>query len=210
MNVFVLCTGRCGSTTFTKACTAITNFSVGHERNRMLVGEARWQYPEHHIEIDNRLSWMLGALEKQYGDDAVYIHLIRSKNPTVSSFNRRWNHPGSLMRHFVSGILDITKKLDAEQKRQCSEMMYDVINDNIRTFLIHKSQKLTIEMETWHDSFPKFWQLIAAEGDLDTALQLLQQKTNTSQEYLNHRQQQVWYNRWGRRVSRGFLRLIGK
>ncbi len=68
MNVFVLSTGRCGSTTFAKACTAITNFSVGHERNRMLVGEARWQYPEHHIEIDNRLIWMLGALEKHYGE----------------------------------------------------------------------------------------------------------------------------------------------
>ena len=30
-NVFVLCTGRCGSTTFTQACQHIQNYTASHE-----------------------------------------------------------------------------------------------------------------------------------------------------------------------------------
>lgn len=31
MNVFVLCTGRCGATTFHRACEHIENYSAGHD-----------------------------------------------------------------------------------------------------------------------------------------------------------------------------------
>ncbi|WJI25223.1 hypothetical protein RHP47_05945 [Thermosynechococcus sp. QKsg1] len=51
MNVFVLCTGRCGSVTFAKACTFITNFSSAHESRTFLLGEARLAYPDRHIEF---------------------------------------------------------------------------------------------------------------------------------------------------------------
>ncbi|MFM8634352.1 MAG: hypothetical protein ACKOEX_06015, partial [Planctomycetia bacterium] len=70
-HVFVLCTGRCGSVTFAKACGHFRNYSTGHETNRA-PGPARLAYPDGHIEIDNRLAWFLGGLEERYGDDALY------------------------------------------------------------------------------------------------------------------------------------------
>ncbi len=56
MDVFVLCTGRCGSTTFIKACAHITNYTAAHESRTGLLGSDRLDYPGKHIEADNRLS----------------------------------------------------------------------------------------------------------------------------------------------------------
>lgn len=77
MNVFVLSTGRCGSTTFVKACEHITNFSAAHESRTGLLGAARLDYAGNHIEADNRLSWLLGRLDRTYGNAAFYVHLRR-------------------------------------------------------------------------------------------------------------------------------------
>ncbi|WP_299044728.1 hypothetical protein [uncultured Thermosynechococcus sp.] len=56
MNVFVPCTGRCGSVTFAKACSFITNFRSAHKSRTFLRGEARLAYPSCPIGVDNRLS----------------------------------------------------------------------------------------------------------------------------------------------------------
>ncbi|WP_298976670.1 hypothetical protein [uncultured Thermosynechococcus sp.] len=60
MNVFVPCTGRCGSVTFAKACSFITNFRSAYESRTFLRGEARLAYPSRSIGVDNRLSQFLG------------------------------------------------------------------------------------------------------------------------------------------------------
>src|ERR1051326_4527845 len=85
MNVFVLSTGRCGSQTFAKACRHMTNFFATHESNSPVLHAGVLQpylslrLPDQHIEVDNRLSWFLGTLEKQYGDNAYYVHLLRRR-----------------------------------------------------------------------------------------------------------------------------------
>lgn len=75
MNIFVLNTGRCGSTTLIKACRHITNYSEAHESRCAMLGRERLNYPPNHIEADKRLVWLLGRLDKEYGDDALYVHL---------------------------------------------------------------------------------------------------------------------------------------
>jgi hypothetical protein len=89
MNVFVLCTGRCGSVTFSKACSHITNFTSGHESRRKEWGAARLAYPDNHIETDNRLAWLLGRLDATYGRDARYVLLTRNEDDVVESFVRK-------------------------------------------------------------------------------------------------------------------------
>lgn len=49
MRAFVLCTGRCGSVTFIKACAHIDNFSAGHETLASEVGTRRFAYPDDHV-----------------------------------------------------------------------------------------------------------------------------------------------------------------
>ena len=43
-------TGRCGSTTFARACTHIANFTTAHESQRAPLGDERLNYPVSHIE----------------------------------------------------------------------------------------------------------------------------------------------------------------
>ena len=60
MNMFVLNTGRCGSTAFVEACKHIMNFSSAYESRAGRIGHDRFAYPENHIEADSQLSWFLG------------------------------------------------------------------------------------------------------------------------------------------------------
>jgi len=68
MRVFILCTGRTGSTSIIEACKHISNYTADHESLAKVFGNQRLDYPDYHIEADNRLSWHLGALNKKYGD----------------------------------------------------------------------------------------------------------------------------------------------
>ena len=91
MNVFVLCTGRCGSTTFSKAASHMTNITAGHETRCSLIGNLRLAYPPSHIEVDNRLSWFLGRLDCTYGKNACYVHLQRDLLDSVVKLKTCYN-----------------------------------------------------------------------------------------------------------------------
>lgn len=130
MNIFILSTGRCGSTTFMRACKHIENFTSGHETRCMEIGVTRFQYADNHIESDNRLSWFLGRLDKLYGDEAYYVHLKRNKEETVKSFTNRFN-PGTIMNAYVNGIVLGASKIDPVA---ACEDYYETVNANIEVF----------------------------------------------------------------------------
>lgn len=167
MNIFVLNTGRCGSTTLIEACRHISNYSCAHESRSGMLGEERLNYPDNHIEADNRLSWMLGRLDREYGDEALYVHLKRSERDTACSFFKRY-HSGIIKAYRGNGILmGLPEKHDPLSV--CLDYC-DTVNSNIDLFLRNKSKKITIQLETVDQGFDEFWQLIGAEGDYDAAL----------------------------------------
>lgn len=167
MNVFILSTGRCGSTTIMKACQHITNFTSAHESRCHLLGEERLSYPENHIESDNRLAWFLGRLDKRYGDDAIYVHLKRDRGATARSYAKRL---------FVGGIIpsyriSILQKLPNHTSHLDVALDYcDTVNENIEVFLKDKTKKMVFNIETAEQDFRKLWHLCGAEGDLQAAL----------------------------------------
>jgi hypothetical protein len=166
MNIFVLNSGRCGSTTFIQACRHIENFSAGHETRIHLVGPARLAYPDRHIEADNRLSWLLGRLDLAYGDDAWYVHLTRERDATAASFARRAGF--GIMKAYREGIL-----LDGEpdQTAQALALDYlDTVAANIELFLRDKPRRMDFRLERAGADFTAFWHWIGAQGDLDAAL----------------------------------------
>ncbi len=166
MNIFILNSGRCGSTTFIKACQHISNFTAGHESRSGLVGSERLNYPANHIEADNRLSWYLGRLDRKYGDDACYVHLTRDPEATAASFARRMEF--GIMQAYHNGIL---LGLEGSPAAQAIALDYlDTIEANIQLFLRDKSRKMHFRLEHAQKDFTRFWQLIAAEGDLTGAL----------------------------------------
>jgi hypothetical protein len=166
MNVFVLTTGRSGSLTFAEACRHITNYSSGHETRVGLIGPDRLAYPDQHIEVDDRLAWLLGRLEDAYGDRAFYVHLVRDAQAAAASRSRRWNKP--LMRAYRNGILwDVSPALS---RMDLAQDLNHTVNRNIELFLRDKSRTMRIDIESATRTFPELWSRIGAEGDLDSAL----------------------------------------
>ena len=181
MRVFILCTGRSGSAGIIKACSHIQNFTAGHETRTKLTGSEKFNYPDNHIEADNRLSWFLGTLEEKYGDNPVYFHLKRNKTDTVASFNRRWHSRAGIIRAFSEGILKTPVELLSKNDRlKVCEEYYDCVNRNIESFLKNKSKTAVIRLENIKSDFTEFWKIIGATGDLDAALHEFDKKHNKS------------------------------
>ncbi|SFG21061.1 hypothetical protein SAMN05518801_11088 [Novosphingobium sp. CF614] len=166
MNIFVLCTGRCGSRSFVQACKHITNYSAGHETRVRLVGADKFAYPANHIEADNRLSWHLGRLDDVYGDDAFYVHLHRDRTKVIASYAQRWAPVGGMMPAYRNGIL----RAGTHSKLVIAEDFVATVEANIASFLRNKSMTMSVALEAVTDWFPIFWQRIGAQGDLEQAL----------------------------------------
>ncbi len=176
MNVFVLNSGRCGSTTWIRACEHIRNYSAGHETRIHLAGPARLAYPERHIEADNRLSWILGRLDQAYGDRAFYVHLRREREAAAASFARRADF--GIMRAWREGVL-----LGATPETTDLDLAHDYlesVEQNIRLFLRDKPRVLEARLEHLPRDFRRFWSAIDAEGDLEAALAELRIRHNAS------------------------------
>lgn len=166
MNVFVLNTGRCGSTTFIKACRYIENYTCAHESRAMDIGPARLDYGENHIEADNRLSWVLGRLDQTYGKDAFYVHLRRNDKDTARSFSNRYGS-GIIEAYRKAVIVDLEPNTDpiAVAHDYC-----DTVNSNIEFFLKDKPHQMNFHLENSTSDFRQFWSRIDAAGDIDAAL----------------------------------------
>jgi len=166
MNVFILNTGRCGSTTFIQACGHIENYSAAHESNIHKISEGRLSYGKNHIEADNRLSWMLGRLDRTYGNDAYYVHLRRDRESTARSFAGRMDY--GIMKAYREGVLLGGM---AHQTDYMIAMDYvETVEANIALFLENKSNKMDFSLAHARRDFQKFWRNIHAKGDLASAL----------------------------------------
>ncbi len=191
MNVFVLCTGRCGSTTFIEACRHMTNYTAAHESRRPAAsggvrgGYSELLYPKRHVEADNRLSWFLGTLDETYGRDAFYVHLLRDREEVARSFLSRWeNRSANIIFPFAWGILTHPRSrveaLSERQRLEIGRQYWDTVNANIRQFLRDKALKMTMRLEEIKSPFEQFWHRIGAEGDLAAALDVWNTRHNAT------------------------------
>jgi hypothetical protein len=166
VNVFILSAGRSGSQTFARACDHITNYTSAHESRSGVLGEAHFDYPDNHIESDNRLSWLLGRLDRRFGDRAFYVHLTRATRPVAASWAKR-AHTG-MMNAYRYAILWHCPK-NATPLEVALDYCHTV-EENIRLFLRDKENRMDFPLEEARERFPEFWRRIAAEGDLAAAL----------------------------------------
>ena len=181
--MFVLCTGRTGSSTFIEACRHIDNFSSAHESRSSFYGTARLEYPKRHIEADNRLIWFFGDLDKRYGKESFYVHLRRDELKTAKSFSRRWKwNRVSIVQAFYHAILIRHKKPSEKEISAVSRHYVNTVNSNIEVFLKDKPHKLTVRLENIESDFRNFWVAIEAEGDYEKAISCWEKKYNASSE----------------------------
>jgi hypothetical protein len=167
-NVFVLGTGRCGTTTFMKACRHVRNFTTAHELRVNAIGDLRLDYPANHIEADNRLSWFLGRLEERYGNDAFYVHMQRSEDAVARSYLKRWKSDHSIIYGYRTAIIP---RPDPElPPLEVVRDMCHTINANIRTFMRDKTHTEIVNLETAEEDFARVWDRVGFEGERDAAL----------------------------------------
>lgn len=181
MNVFVLNSGRCGSTTFIQACYHIQNFSAAHESRCRFLGQERLTYPANHIEADNRLCWFLGRLDEVFGNNAWYVHLKREPLATATSFAHRRDF--GIMQAYREGIL-------MGGPTGCSDLAIaedylDTLDANIRHFLKNKTKQISVQLESAAHDFERFWDWIGAQGNLKAALAEWQRCYNSSDSLLD-------------------------
>jgi len=166
MNVFVLNAGRCGSSTFAEACRHITNYTSGHETRADKIND-RLKYPSNHIEVDNQLSFMLGRLDEQYGNEGAYVHLKRNLCDTAKSWVKKENmhaRKGRIWFYENQIILGKSKYDQIEvAKHYCK-----TVNKNIEKFIKDKNKKMTIEIESAENRAIEFFEMIKAKGDIDS------------------------------------------
>jgi len=180
MRIFILCTGRSGSSAIIKACKLINNYTSGHETLTQKSGYERFQYPDNHIEADNRLSWQLGQLDKLFGDEAFYVHLKRDKDAVAKSFMGRF-FQWSIIDSYCEGIKKVPPfTLNNRERLAVCYDYIENINTNIDCFLSDKTNKIEIHLENIENDFLKFWEKINASGNLEKALTEFKIKHNAS------------------------------
>jgi hypothetical protein len=182
MNVFVLGTGRCGTVSFIEACRYIDNYSAAHESLSRKQGGGRLDYPDNHIEADNRLSWFLGGLAERFKDQVIYVLLTRDRDMIARSYSRRFDETSSMIDAFNEGIkLTSTKILNEDERLQSCYDYVDAIHQNINLlFSTTEAPTTVIHLESIKEDFKKFWTLIDAEGDLESALEVFDTPRNIS------------------------------
>lgn len=167
MKVFVLCTGRCGSVTFARACEHFTNYTVGHETayRELYFRGTRFMFLGNHIEIDPRSAFYLGPLEEEHGKDAFYVHLTRDPRYVAASYLNKLNDKGMGIGR---AWWEITGHAEPDHLPRIMFDMVQVINSNIRAFLRDKDH-MTIDIADAAQSFPEFAARIGADGDIEAA-----------------------------------------
>ena len=170
-HVFVLSPGRSGSKTFATACAHLDNYTAAHESRAAMLGFERFNYPQSHIEVDNRLTWFLGTLGKRFDEkETLYVHLKRDFDSTLDSFLDRLRtstYRASIMSAFAHGIVMKPGDWSPDEEREVVRLYLETINDNIEQFLSTR-RSIQVDLEDGGKSFESFLDEISASGDLDS------------------------------------------
>ncbi len=182
MRVFVLTTGRAASKTFAYACRHLDGMTAGHETNGGKIA-FRLEYPDNHVEVDNRLVWFLGGLDHRYSDkNTFYVHLTRDRDKVVESYLMRWHLTVSITRAFYHGILMNPKKPDMDTARKSCHLFVETVDENVRYFLKNRSNWTHVRVEYLEQDFFGFMQKAGLTGDRDTIREAVRDIKNVNKK----------------------------
>jgi hypothetical protein len=188
MRVFVLTTGRAASQTVARAAAHIEGMTAAHESRRGLL-DGRLGYPDNHVEVDNRLVWFLGSLDRLYDDDQTfYVVLKRDADAVAASYVRRWHITVSIVRAFYNGILMSRKrKPSPSERQQAARLFVQTVEDNVDHFLRNRDNCCVIRTDSLEADFFRFLDRAGLDGDREAMRRELATVYNRSK-----RRKTVW------------------
>lgn len=168
-NVFVLTPGRTASTTFSKACEHIENYTSAHEMNSTIIDlDNRLTFPNNHIEVDNRLIWYIDNLKIRYGSSAKYVYLRRKPDDVALSYHKRWNNKVSIVRGYGESIL-MKGFCPANERLSICQSYSKLVDEKLLSF-IKDNEGIIVNVENIESDFRKFYDWISAKGDVELCI----------------------------------------
>jgi len=158
MRVFVTGTGRCGTTTFYRACRHITNYTCSDEEPFRDL-----EFPDNHIAEDPMLFPVLPLIRQKY-PACFIVHLIRERQACAKSLaNLRAFGGGYIVewhRAIWATMFPLTDRIAQ------AERFYDYVTSYIELI----KPDVVFHLEEAKMAWADFWARIGAEGDLDASL----------------------------------------
>lgn len=176
-NVFILCAGRSASTALARALQPINNYTASHESRCGFLLDDKLNYPDNHIEIDNRLIWFVDLLDDKYGEEAKYVYLFRDLNKIAHSYEERWHLNVSIVRAYGHGIL-MKDKISSRERIDVCKDYAATVDRKIRNFMSKKPNSLIIDSENLAKDFDKLYEFIGAKGNLGACKEILNSPHN--------------------------------
>lgn len=168
MRVFVVGTGRCGTVTFSKACSHINNFVSGHETySKNFSNFDKLLIPDNRIEVDPHFAHVLPLAIEKY-PDAKWVHLIRERKACVESIAKT-----NGIKHYAK----FATMSVSDDMHEISDTFYRVINANIDMWL-KNTNSMKIYLENIVQEWSVFWNFIGAKGDMKASIDELSKKYN--------------------------------
>ena len=164
MRIFVLCTGRCGSTTLAAACQHMTNYTASHE-SRELLNDL--DFPDNHIEVNPSNVWFAGLIRQRF-PAARYVHLTRDAEETAQSTAGRGDSCHTQILHawryaLRQGWVMLPRDLlvDAREYVDATTALIEILLRGVSYIDVRCGDV---------QSFVDFWHWCGAEGDLAAAI----------------------------------------
>lgn len=156
-----------------EAFAVAENFTSGHETLSQAHPDARFDYPDQHVEADNRLAWFLGELDRRFGDDTHYVHLRRDPEAVARSYAARWpahrmQHEAGIMGAYAHGVFQ-QHEWPARERLDLARSYVSTVTANIELFLRGRPNVHRADLETLPDDIVRIWDAIGAEGDRERA-----------------------------------------
>lgn len=166
MRVFVVGTGRSGTSTAYHALQHVAKHTVGHESRAGIL--LHHEYPENHIEVSSQLIPEIVQLALQY-PNAKWIWLKRGKSATVRSIATQC--PDAMAAYGFQWFQVVVKKEEprrSEQLLQIAELYYDAMYSLLSSLL--PTDAYCLHIETIKDQWEACWKYHAWEGDFQASL----------------------------------------
>ena len=163
MRIFVVGTGRCGSSTFYQACKTITNYTCGHET---FAGQVHnFEYLDNHIEVAVQNVQALALLQNKYPNNMI-VQLIREPKGCIQSLFEQCPEYLKAWSFQVYLTTEVTEKV--------AEAYYHCVNQHIAKI----PNLVTVRVDDLEWFWARFIQSIGAECDMEQAQKILSRKYN--------------------------------
>jgi hypothetical protein len=179
MNVFLLSPGRTGTKTLAEAFGHLEGLTSAHESRTEYLGEARIDYPDNHVECDNRLTWFMQRLTKKYGKTGILVIVKRDVEKIASSYHKRW-HKIYVMKAYSQGIL--MRDLKDNNLEVCRDYV-DYVYETLEYFAPQWKTVVYVDIDSPGVGVKKLLDFMTRSEDYDTILQYIDENKSNQLRY---------------------------